>query len=429
MKKVNLKTFCPLPWNHISANSGGHARFCCLGSTTIKNDQGKTLSWSKFKDLHSYLNHKDYKKIRKQMLSGERPEHCKPCFEQEDNGVKSLRVQFAEQYKEQKQKMIENTNEDGSVEKVNIQYVDMTLGNDCNLKCQMCNPYSSYPIAKDWKKMGVEFDADYVEKMHKNKWYESSDAMAIFKEALPNVRHLFTTGGEPLIIKSHLKILQMIIDAGEAHHVALRYNSNQTVLPKPIQELWKHFEEVAFNCSIEAYGQANDYIRYPSKWDRLEKNLHLLDKMAEENKHIQVYIHSTVQAYNLPKIPEFLDYLREVDFKNIHRFPFFILVEKPIWLSPDVFPKKEKDKMIDNILDSLAKHEDFFLNYNSDHLLWTQERLSIFKDLCLMIKNTQAPEEDYQQFIEKTKKYDHIRNQSISNFIPELDFIFKENDN
>ena len=415
-----LKTFCPLPWMHISADPSGMGRVCCEGFEKLKDDQGQKAFWKEATSLKSYLNTKDYKKIRKEMLNGERPSHCIHCFNQEDHGVHSIRQQLLDQYQSDIGALIKNTNKDGSLENPKISYIDMALGNQCNLKCRMCNPWNSYIIGKDWEEMGKTFNTESAKQMFKDKWYASPNTLKMIKEALPHTRILFTTGGEPMMVKEHLKILEMIIEEGHAHHIILRYNSNQTLIPKDIVQLWRHFQTVAFNCSIEAVDSLNDYIRYPSKWEKLEKNIHFLDKLSYENENIEIYIHSTLQAYNIMRIPELLNYLRYSNFKSLHRFPFFIWVKDPEWLTPSLFPKKVRYEITEKILDNIKEHEKFFLTYNPRHTNWNRERMQILKEFCEMIKNDDTQEQNLPLFIEETKKHDRLRKQSALKVLPEL---------
>ena len=419
-----LKTFCPLPWTHISVNPNGSGRVCCEGFEKLKNDQGQVALWKESKNLHSYFNLEDYKKIRRQMLNGKRPSHCSHCFHLEDHGVGSIRLQYIDQYQSDIKEMIKNTKEDGSIDKPKITYVDMALGNKCNLKCRMCSPWSSYIIGKDWKKIGLPYSEADAKQILEDKWYNTPNTLQILKETLPHLKAIFTTGGEPMLIKEHLKLLEIIIESGHAHHILLRYNSNQTIIPEKIVELWKHFKTVVFNCSIEAHGQLNDYIRYPSKWTNLEKNIYFLDNLSYKYKHIEVYIHTTLQAYNIIKIPEFMDYLRYADFKNITRFPYFIWVRKPEWCSLSVLPKKMRCEAADKILDSINKHKSFFLNYNKYHKDWSYDRLENLKEFCEMIKNDDTQENRLNQFIKRTKQYDKLRKQSVLDVLPELKTYF-----
>ena len=422
MNKIDkkLKTFCPLPWNHMSVSPPGIGRICCEGFETLKDDQGQSALWKESKGIHSYFNSKNYKKVRLEMLNGERPSHCVHCFNQEDHGVRSIRLQYIDEYQSDIQNMIDSTNEDGSIDSPEIAYVDMSLGNKCNLKCRMCSPWNSYIIGKDWQKMDQFYDEARSKEILEDKWYATSNTFQMIKEALPHVRAIFTTGGEPMLIRDHFKILEMIIEEGHAGHILLRYNSNQTFIPKKIVDLWKHFKTVAFNCSIEGHGELNDYIRYPSKWQNLEKNIYFLDNLSSEYKHIEVYIHTTLQAYNVLKIPEFLSYLRYASFKSLYRFPYFIWVRIPEWLSPSLFPKEMRNKIADRILGSLNEHEKFFLNYNGTHQAWSRSRIQNLKEFCEMIRNDSTQEKYLNQFIEKTKKYDSLRRQSVLNVLPEL---------
>ena len=424
MKTKLSKTFCPLPWTHISANPGGKGRVCCDGYEYLKNNSEADVLWKESKNLHSYFNIEDYKNIRLQMLNGERPKHCVHCFSQEDHGAKSTRLQLIDQYQENLEKMIQSTNKDGSINEPKITYIDMPLGNLCNLKCRMCNPWSSYIIGKDWQKMGIEYDENSTKKILQDEWYASPKALNLVKEALPHVRSIFTAGGEPMLLKGHIEILEMIIKEGHAHHILLRYNSNQTVIPKEITQLWKHFERVDFNCSIDAYGHLNSYIRYPSQWSKLEKNMFLLDELSCKNKNIEIYIHTTLQAYNVTRISELLKYLRYADFKNIHRFPFFIWVKIPEWLSPSIYPKSDRKLFANHILEDLKEYEEFFLNYNKKHYVWSKDRIKILKAYCEMIKSDKTREQYFDEFIQKTKQHDHIRNQSVIDILPEFSSYF-----
>ncbi len=416
-----MKTFCPLPWTHISAGPEGKGRICCDGYEWLKNGSNNVL-WRKSENLRSYFNSESYKRTRVKMLKGERPRHCFYCFQQEDHGVKSMRLQFIDQYKEDIESMISSTHPDGSIDHPQITYIDMALGNKCNLKCRMCSPWNSYAIGKDWQKMGLLFNESGAKKIFEDKWYASDNSLRMIKEALPHVRAIFTTGGEPMIIKEHLSLLRMIAKEGHAHHICLRYNSNQTVIPEEIIELWRPFQAVDFNCSVEAYGALNDYIRYPSKWEKLEKNLFFLDKLSSERRGLNVYIHTTLQAYNVIKIPEFLSWLRRADFKSVHRFPFFIWVRIPQWLSPALLPEKMRREAGDKILESLREHEEFFLNYNPEHRGWSSQRIQILKEFCGMIKNSEEP--GLSEFVEQTKKHDSLRGQSILRVLPEFQPFF-----
>ena len=422
--KPNLKTFCPLPWMHLSAGPSGAGRICCEGYEKLTDDDDRTAFWKNSDGLHSYFNTKDYKKIRQQMLKGERPSHCFYCFNQEDHGVESVRERYIDQYKEDIDFLVEATRSDGSIDHPHILYMDMALGNKCNLKCRMCTPWSSYIIGQDWEKMGKSFDKETAKKIARDAWYSSPGFFRLIREALPSTRAIFTTGGEPLLVKEHLQILEMIVEEGHADHILLRYNSNQTIIPDKIVRLWKKFQKVEFNCSVEAFGKLNDYIRYPSKWKEQEKNIYYLDEIASQNPHINIYIHTTLQVYNVLRIPEFLNWLREADFKTLWRFPYFIWVRKPEWLCPGVYPQKFRNEIADKIFESVDQHEKFFLNYKKYHRNHSRERIQMLREFSEMIRQDSSQERHFESFVKETKAHDVLRNQSVTHVLPELKRFF-----
>ena len=98
--------------------------------------------------------------------------------------------------------------------------------------------------------------------------------------------------------------------------------------------------------------------------------------------------------------------------------------ERTKGLSSSVLPKKIRYEVTDRILESLNEHEEFFLNYNDSHYVWTRERIRIFKEFCEMIKNDHTREKYFNQFIEETKKHDSLRKQSVLDVLPELTAYF-----
>ena len=76
------KTFCILPWMHLATNASGNLRVCCNsipGQNFITKEDGTPFKLNK-DNLEEAWNSEVYKKIRKQMLDGERPEMCTRCF-------------------------------------------------------------------------------------------------------------------------------------------------------------------------------------------------------------------------------------------------------------------------------------------------------------------------------------------------------------
>ena len=71
-----------------------------------------------------------------------------------------------------------------------------------------------------------------------------------------------------------------------------------TVFPEHLWDLWANFKKVIFCCSIDAYGEANEAIRYPSKWEIVERNLDMLDNTPD---NITAFTSTTISVSCAPR--------------------------------------------------------------------------------------------------------------------------------
>ena len=69
--------------------------------------------------------------------------------------------------------------------------------------------------------------------------------------------------------------------------IKLKYNTNLTNIPPKMIEYWSKFKRVQLNCSIDAVGHRDRYIRYPSSWEKVEKNFDELSTF--DNVDIQIH--------------------------------------------------------------------------------------------------------------------------------------------
>ena len=312
------KTFCPLPWIHLATRPNGDVRVCCTANASGAGEEDdKTAGLVKqdgvamnLRDhtIEQVWNSEHMRRTRLQMLNGEIPASCRKCFHEESKGIISKRNWETEVWKERLDidTIVEQTKDDGSLP-VNIPYFDLRLGNVCNLKCVMCSPHDSSSWIKEWKLIYPKYtneDLKRDQSWNENfdyTWYKKGSFLESMKDQAQHIKELYFAGGEPLMIPEHYNILQFMVDEGYAKDCCLRYNSNGTELNEKLFVLWSKFKEVTFNFSIDAYGDKNDYIRYPSEWNTIAKNLKTLDGSGN---NIVINIAAAVQLLNLPYINE-----------------------------------------------------------------------------------------------------------------------------
>lgn len=363
------KTFCPLPWIHLATRPNGDVRLCCTANASgageddskevglvTNNGSNMNLQTSTLSEVWN----SDYmKNTRLQMLDGKIPVSCTKCFNEEAAGITSKRQWETVVWKERLDldSIVANTQIDGTLP-VDIPYFDLRLGNLCQLKCIMCSPHDSSSWIKEWKIQypkykTVELKQDQSWNIDFNyTWYQKGTFLEDMRSNASNIRELYFAGGEPLLIPEHYKILEFMVETGAAKLCVVRYNSNGLELPEKLFELWKHFKEVKFNFSVDAVGNRNDYIRYPSKWQDVVANLKRLD---DTPSNITVNIACAVQLLNVITIPELVHWKESMNFKKINLPPYGAgligthLVYLPSYLNVRVLPKHLKDKVKKNV--------------------------------------------------------------------------------
>src|SRR5262245_16209845 len=134
------KTFCILPWVHAATLTDGNVQLCCV------SDGGSRINLNEH-TLADYWNSQYVKDARRRMLAGEEVKACQRCYLQEAHGYKSHRLVenevWQKRYGEKTiQQLISKTAADGTLDAA-VQYLDLRLGNTCNLQCVMCQPRES----------------------------------------------------------------------------------------------------------------------------------------------------------------------------------------------------------------------------------------------------------------------------------------------
>ena len=388
-------TLCVLPFMSLSTTPSGNLRVCCNSinkKNLILKSDGRP--YKIYKDsIKSAWNSESYRKIRQQMLNGEKPEICSPCFREESAGIQSARIGYNKKYS--------SYHETSEVPHRHIKYLDLRLGNTCNLKCRMCSPYTSSSLFKEWSFLKRKDKYSILENLteHEKKkfkrllWPETMNFNNLIKD-IEHIEEIYLTGGEPLIIKNQYILLETIIKKGLAEKIKLKYNSNITNYNSKIFELWKHFKGVFLSISIDAFGELNHYIRYPSQWKKLESNLKQIKRHAEKNENLKIKIDCTVQMYNITRMKPFLSWVKKQKIGL-----YFNILDSPHFLNIRVLPNELKQKAEEDL--SLFKND-----------------FDVTKPINYM--NKESWSHFLKDFFNYTDTFDQSRDQSLNKILPEL---------
>jgi pyruvate-formate lyase-activating enzyme len=437
--------YCYQAMQGVSITSDGRARPCCVVSprfdlytytTRYDNEKHKNLApphrkYEVAETFKDFVNAEFLKSVRTQLRNGEWPDICRSCQKMEEAGLKSYRQSHNDMNKDHIDYDFEKMEEDGSVTEDAIEYLDITLGNQCNLKCRSCNPYCSHSWIEESKQVEFEetkwnlFSFQHIERTSNDPWYKYSFENDYFTNALPNLKGINFIGGEPLVVKEHYDWLEKIVDSGHAKNIHLTYNTNGTTIPDTLLDLWENFKSINIGLSVDAYGDLAYYVRFPSKWKNIERNSQKLADYAQSRGLLTVHLHTTISLLNIHDLPQLLSWsMNNFKKRNFYSselgynigfqklIPSFNMVTEPTYLNVCHLPDEQKE-VVNAMLD---EQYDF---YKKTDLVPDWAKFSVEDILNLKTYvNQPRDEKQWQAFLINTKRSDKFRGVDILDYIP-----------
>ena len=176
--------------------------------------------------------------------------------------------------------------------------------NFCNLRCNMCGPYNSSSLAKENKDIGLHNAYGMNKFRNKPAFNKERDNVEKYSDILKNLVELKLVGGETLAIKENYDLMQLAVDLDVSKNMELRITTNATLTPKfdgkDIFDYIPFFKKCQMTVSIEFWGEKNNYLRFPSKWDVIIKNA----KKFADCPRTRVMFATTVNALTIGYLPE-----------------------------------------------------------------------------------------------------------------------------
>ena len=389
MTAASSKTFCILPWVHFYANPDGTVLPCCIG------DHHKPLGNVRDNTIKEIWNNNQYKTMRLKMLNGERCDECSACYHSEDNGIKSARQHQNIEFQDFN-KLAYFTNTDGSLDSMDLKYLDIRWSNICNFKCRSCSSTYSSSWATEDNKHGHTKPVFILSGGENNDYLLSQ-----IKPHLANIREFYFAGGEPLLTDKHYEILDYLIEIGNTD-VKLRYNTNLSNLhykDKSVIDYWKQFSRVEVYASLDSWGNRAEYIREGTVWEEIETNVL---KIRQEAPAVKLGVSSVVSAFNVATLIPFLDKITDM-FGNNLNLNFYNLIN-PHYYSTSIIPDNLRESIIEKLENTRYNNS---INRQLDNVI-------------THLKNSVYSEELRLEFLNVTDHYDEIRNRHFVEIFPEL---------
>ena len=337
--KLPHDKFCVLPWISLETSPIGSVRPCCLAEDEIVDDNGEKFDLSATSNLQQVQNSKYMQNLRQQFLDGKKPQTCRKCWNEERAGRTSKRMHTLDRLKH----IVDDS--DWTTDAKPLMFLDLKLGNICNLKCRICGSWSSSTFAvEEVNHINIERE-DKKKSYHyimlqKGAWPRDNNAFwEDIDSIIDQVRYIEFTGGEPFMIKEHFRLLEAIVDKGIAGQVEIHYNTNGTQFPEHAEDIWQHFKLVEIAFSIDDVKERFEYQRTNAVWTEVEQNIAKFLAMRDRNPNIQLQACITVNVFNVMYLEDVANWADQQGFN----FIYWNMLHEAFYFSIGTMPKSVKE--------------------------------------------------------------------------------------
>lgn len=396
-----------MPWTHLHMWPNGNAYMCCVSDSAVR--LGVVSEKTSIADV---WNSDRMKENRLKMLRDEPVSECQRCYEIEKSGGLSQRLDHNRAFSHHMD-FVKTTKLDGTVEKVNMPYMDLRFSNICNLRCRTCGPELSSKWFNDAKKIGNISDPNAIAIQ-----MPSADPEVLWKyleEIIDSAEIIYFAGGEPIFMEEHYRLLKLLL-ARNKTDVELRYNTNFMLLQYKdlhIFEFWNKFKKVVVGASIDGYEDRLEYIRKDSSWKQIVSNR---QQMMQACPNVEFFVNFTLSVFNFNIMHKFhrmwIDnsFIKPGDFNiNFLTYPLHYKVNvAPMSMRMQVV--KEYENHIDWMMNQGIKNDVLYARWNSAVNFLKQEEFDPVQQ---------------RRFRELTKQLDEIRDESFVKTFLELKEIYE----
>ena len=337
------------------------------GSVTPCNN---IVDWPRYHSVATMRNSTFYQQLIADNNQDKQSPYCVRCWDKESLKLNSKRLtdnQLHEVYSK-----IDN----------NYIKIDAAINSVCNAACRICGPDSS----SLWQHENKKFqDIPLISHPPSNLWQ-------FIDQNQLHILQLDFGGGEPWLndVEKQIELLTQLHRTHRAASVKLRYNTNGSVYPKRLLNLFKHFRQVEITLSIDDTHNRFEYNRYPLKWPRVSENIKKLKTLTQTYTNIILGINYSVSVFSFVYAQQFAEWAQANGLDRVN----WNIITNPAVYSIKSLPPQIKHKL---------------------------DKSNRFYELI-----SKTPIADWQQeFDVVTDKLDVQRKQNFAQTFPELVELFK----
>ena len=382
-----------LPWISIETSPIGTARPCCMAHDEITDTDGVKYDLNTA-DLTTIYRSKYMQQLRQQFRAGEKPATCNRCWDEEAAGRSSKRIHSKVRLKEL-YAQVDWANDTPD----QLWFIDLKLGNICNLKCRICGSWSSSKWAEEelnYMSKGSDKKSHIAYQwLKQGAWPRNKDTTfwSNLKQILPNIKYFEFTGGEPWLIEEHFELLNFAASNGYSKNIDIHYNTNATQSILPHLDLFSQFGRVDIAFSIDNVGSRFEYERYGANWIEANNIIDATHAAKQQRMpNITTQLCFTINIQNVYYLDELLSWADTKKFGSV----YFNMMHSPGHMSiQEMTP--DAQALVLNKLETTA---------------WTNQHYQYeINNIIKFIQNGNGS--DGKEFLTKMQRTDEYRQQSF----------------
>jgi hypothetical protein len=392
MRQPEGNNFCYYPFFQVLLSANGKYKPCSKHRDTITHN-GIELN-TQNASIEDAWNSDYMQSMRTHFNEDKQFPGCAECWRMQKMGLRSMRYD-SYQYNISKEQVI------NPVKPVRL---ELNSSNVCNLKCRLCSPWASDRWIEEYK---VFYNIN--EKVYQNLNEKNLEQV---KSWIDNLEEICFFGGEPLINKENLHLIDYLVDQGRAPHVALLFNTNGTVFNDRLAKQLSQFKRVRISFSIDDIGKRFEYQRSGASWGQVEKNIKKAYEYSKlsEWRNVEFKICCSLSIMNAYYMPDFFNYFG-------HHFPglviYWNLIYDPVHFNIQILPKVVKDQIAERWLNGIHATFEF-----------THEESKTVEDITTYLQNN--VDSSFNHFFSHINRHDVFRTEKFSEVFPEFWNVIQE---
>jgi molybdenum cofactor biosynthesis enzyme MoaA len=288
--------YCPYIEKGLTIENDGMMVPCCVFNDDLNFNIRKNT-------IKEYFASDQYQQLNQQFEQGIWPKGCASCEIAEKNKQLSLRQNTLSQK-----------------DLYSKQFIDLTIGNECNSDCVMCVPENSSKILSRIRKHGAPEDVEYTLDFDKNDWINDDSLWQSLEDDIQNIGCLKFLGGEPFLNKNIWKQLNRPGIQKHKADINLMVTTNASILPSEKMEELQGWKSLLINASIDASGKQFEWIRQGLDWQTVSSNVQKINSL--QNSIVSVSL--VVSVYSIANVHHMLEWVNRNDC-----LVYFNMLEKP----------------------------------------------------------------------------------------------------